>query len=156
MCFLGGENLQMNHITLSAAPWEKVKTIPPKKKRYGKGNFPRGTPWVERYWRRGKITDAQYGAACILMKANRPARSGYSSMSFNPRVDGGTASSIEDALDRKAKLRELCRTIPPQYYVYVRIVVLEDQSLYRVRGCSGGANFKRYIRRLGLGLDALV
>jgi len=144
------------HVSLSTPPWETAKPKPPKKKRYGSGNFPRGTPWIERYWRRGKITDAQYSAACTLMKANRPARSGYASTPLRHRVDGGTAPDIEGALDQKARLRELCRAIPPQYYVYVRIVVLEDQSITQVRGCSGGSNRNRYLRRLGAGLDALV
>ena len=62
---------------------------------------------------------------------------------------------IEETLDQEARLRKLCRAIPEEYYNYVRIVVLEDQSLLRVKGCSGGANFKRYVKRLGAGLDSL-
>lgn len=143
------------HVSLSTPPWEKAKPKPPKRKRYGCGNFPRGTPWVERYWRRGLLTDRQYSAAVVLMKANKPVRSGYSSTPMRHRVDGGTAPGIEDVLDQKARLRELCRAIPDKFYVYVRIVVLEDQSVHKVKGCSGGANFTRYMRRLGEGLDAL-
>jgi len=143
------------HVSLSNPPWEEARQEPLNKKRYGSGNFPRGTPWIERYWRRGKITDAQYTAACTLIKANRPIHSDYASTPLRHRVDGGTAPSIEDALDQKAQLRELCRAIPPQYYVYVWIVVLEDQSISQVRGCSGGSNRNRYLQRLGEGLDAL-
>jgi hypothetical protein len=144
------------HVTLSTPPWENIKPKPPQMKRYSRGNFPRGTPWIKRYWRRGKITDTQYWAACILMKANRPARSGYSSMPLRHRVGGGTASSIEDALNQKEQLRKLCRVIPENYYPYVRWVVLEENSLNSMAGCSGGSNFKRYMRRLGKGLDVLV
>ena len=149
----------MNHIdyvSLSTPPWETAKPKPPKRKRYGTGNFPRGTPWIERYWRRGMITDAQYGAACVLMKANRTARSGYSSMPMRHRVDGGTTPGIEDVLDQKAQLCEMCRVIPEKFYPYVRWVVLEENSLHSMAGCSGGSNFKRYMRRLCYGLDALV
>ncbi len=144
------------HVSLSTPPWETAKPKPPKKKRYGTGNFPCGTPWIERYWRRGKITDAQYSAACALMKANRPVNSGYSSVPLRHRVDGGTAPGIEDALDQKAHLHELCHAIPENFYPYVRWVVLEENSLHSMAGCSGGSNFKRYIRRLGEGLDALA
>lgn len=143
------------HISLSTPPWEKAKPKPPKRKRYPRRAFPKGTPQVEKYWRKGQITNRQFAAAAVLMKANTPARSGYSFMQFRPRVDGGTSLTTEDMLTDQLRVQKLCRAIPPEYYIYVLTVVLEDRSIKQVRGCSGGINFKRYLSRLGLGLDAL-
>lgn len=143
------------HVSLSTAPWETTKPKPPRKKRYPRRAFPKGTPQVEKYWRKGQITDRQFAAAAVLMKANTPARSGYSSMQFRPRVDGGKPMATEDALNSQLRVQKLCRAIPTEYYIYVLRVVIEGKSLWSMKGCSGGANQERYYRRLGAGLDAL-
>lgn len=140
-------------VTLPTPPWEEARPKPPKKKRYGSGNFPRGTPWIERYWRRGLVSDDQYAAAMELVKVLPKAAGGnFASSRHRERVDGTQALGAEDLMEQAERYRKLSQAVPEQYWPYLLWVVVEDKSLWCFPGCSGGANFNRYLGRLKLGL----
>jgi hypothetical protein len=110
---------------------------------------------VERYWRRGLLTDRQYAAAVELIKANRQASSGYALSTMRPRVDGGQALDMESKVDAQARFKALSQDILAEYWPYVRHVVIENRSLWCFQGCSGGANLNRYLKRLRKGLGGI-
>ncbi len=141
-------------VTLPTPPWEDAPPKPKKKNR-SIDRFPRGMPWLERYWGRKLLTDTQFHAACKLRKAYWQSLGASTLPTYRERVDGGQSEGIEGRLDQGALYRELSRAVPPEYWPYVRHVVIEDRSLWSFQGCSGGANMKRYLKRLGLGLEGV-
>ena len=144
------------HITLSTPPWETPKPKPKKRKRYPRRRFPKGTPQIEKYWRRGQITDQQYHAACKLADAHSRLQTGYSATKYKERVQENTVSGSEEAIDNRIAFSAMMNSIPKELHTYVDLVILRDESLWSMTGCSGGANHKRHIKRLGKALQSLI
>ena len=144
------------HITLSTPPWETPKPKPKRRKRYPRRRFPGGTRQIEKYWRRGQITDQQYHAACKLANAHSRLRTGYSVTKFKERVQENAANGSEEAIDNRIAFSAIMNSIPEELHTYVDLVILQDKSLWSMTGCSGGANHKRYLARLGTALDAVI
>lgn len=118
-------------VTLSTPPWEEVVEAPTKRRTYPRRRFANGTLQVEKYRQKKQLTANQYDAAIELL------------------------SSLKDATDPIRSFNALSKSIPPEYWAYVRWSVVENKSLFSMAGCSGGANFARYLCRLSKGLDAL-
>lgn len=112
--------------------------------------------WVDRYHRKGKLTQAQAAAASHLYAAyvGLPNRDPLAAIS--DRVDGRSDDDpLAQTIDKRKAFYQLWRKVPEKARPFVEHVVLNDLPIRSMNGCINGHSESRYMTRLCEGLDAI-
>lgn len=160
-------------VTLGRLPWdvgpltrlqmagkvaEQVQVVDPKT---GKVSNPdravrtRRETWIDRYHRKGKLSDAQLNIAIELFDAAQgfPARDVLAALRIDQQQ--GDHDPLAAAVDRRRKFFQMASDVPVFARPVITHVVLQDQSLRSMPGCGDGYYEARHLDRLQRGLDAL-
>jgi hypothetical protein len=111
--------------------------------------------WVDRYKRKGKLTQAQAAAADSLYAAwaGHPAKDPLAAMSA--KVDKGRSDRMATMIDARRAFRLMWARVPAGAKPYLDHVVIQDLSIRSMNGCRNGQAEARYMQRLREGLDAI-
>lgn len=111
--------------------------------------------WVHVYLRKGKLTDRQASTADELLAASAGLRAADPLAALRIDRSRGDMDPVADRIDRRAKFRKMWAFVPEFARPVVMHVVLLDNSLRSIAGCSSGTSEARHLDRLQRGLDHL-
>lgn len=111
--------------------------------------------WIGRYYRKGKLSEAQLNIALELFEASQgfPARDPLSALRIDHQA--GDYDPQAAAVDRRQKFFLMSSLVPVFAHPVVTHVVLHDLSIRSMPGCIDGHTEARHLDRLQRGLDAL-
>ena len=169
----GRKAMPTSSVTTAAIPWdtgakgsanldrmivEDAPTIDPDT---GKASNPNGIkrarrrPWIETYRMQGKISDASLTAALRLYAAYQgyPARDPLAAI--DEIKTGGRSEPMAATIDRRREFYAMWASVPRDSRPAVEHVVLNDQPLRSLAGCTNTAAHERHMSRLIDGLCAM-
>lgn len=110
--------------------------------------------WIDRYFRQGKLSVTQYNIGRELFDAHEGRQ--QKDVLAALRIDRCSDHDVEaERVDRRRKFFAMWALVPEYARPVVRHVVLLDQSIRSMPGCSTGGRDARALDRLQRGLDAL-
>lgn len=112
--------------------------------------------WVDRYLRRGLLSDGQYAVACELIAASEGQAAQDPLAALRVDRSYGDVDPMVGYVDGRQKFRRMWVLVPLSSRPVMDHVLVQDQSLRSMAGCIDGRTEARHLGRLLVGLDALI
>ncbi len=165
--------VKVGRVTLAVAPWDlgpltaaqiagkRIEEVTEIDEKTGKRVNPNGVirtrreTWVGRYLRQGKLSVEQANIADYLFACSQGHRA-RDPLAAIVRVDHeGRRDPVVDRVESRRTFLAMWGDVPAFAKPVIDHVVLNDQSLRTMPGCSSGVSEARHLYRLQRGLDAL-